>query len=142
MAVWKIEIDGRPFEVDVQRLEPDSATVVVDGRTYQVGIEAASPAPVALPGVASRRALPAPVAVAPTAAPSAAQGVLNSPLPGMILDVLVQVGDRVEAGQVVLKIEAMKMENEVRAVVAGGVQQVFVQKGDTVLDGAKLMLIG
>ncbi len=143
MAVWMIEIEGQTFEVDVQSLEAGRATVVVDGQSYDVGWD--EPEGQIAP-VSSVAGLPSPTPTAPVAAPAsrgpALEGAVASPLPGMVLDVLVAVGDSVEKGQVVVKLEAMKMANEVRCGLAGTVAAVLVRKGDTVDQGAPLLRIG
>ena len=84
------------------------------------------------------------VAPAPAAAPAAAadgQKVL-SPMPGTILSVNVSVGFAVKAGEVILILEAMKMENEIVAPCDGTVKQLAVQKGSTVATDALLAVVG
>ena len=88
---------------------------------------------------------PAPAAAKPAAAPApAASGAgkqVASPLPGVIIDVNVNVGDAVKAGQQVAVLEAMKMENSIEASQAGTVTAVHVSKGDSVLEGAPIITI-
>jgi biotin carboxyl carrier protein len=69
-------------------------------------------------------------------------GLIKSPMPGRVLKVLVAEGDEVHAGQSVVVVEAMKMENEIKATKAGPVKQIFAQAGATVESGAKLLSIG
>ena len=141
MATWTIQIEGQSYEVDVQSLEAGYASVAVDGKAYDVSWEepeGATPvvAPAAAPAAAS-------AAVAPAARPAAAgTGVVTSPLPGLVLELLVKQGDVVEQGDVVVKIEAMKMANEIRSDVAGTVAELLVRAGDTVDEGAHLLRIG
>ena len=103
--------------------------VNVNGTAYEVTVEevvgGAAPAPVA----AAPAAAPAP---APVAAPAGAGEQVKSPMPGNILSVNVNVGDTVAEGQVLMILEAMKMENEIMAPKAGKVTSVNVQKGATV----------
>ncbi len=66
---------------------------------------------------------------------------MASPLPGVIIDVNVNVGDAVKAGQQVAVLEAMKMENSIEASQAGTVTAVHVSKGDSVLEGAPIITI-
>ncbi|MFH1463002.1 MAG: biotin/lipoyl-containing protein [Pseudomonadota bacterium] len=144
MARWNIEIDGESYEVDVKRFEDGLAKVVVNGALYEVAwrdVEGARPAPAAVaPAAAPSRMMPSP---APAASHGMApRGVVASPLPGLILDVLVKPGDNVRRGQVVVKLEAMKMANEVRSQVSGKVHDVYVSKGETVDEGAHLLRIG
>lgn len=67
--------------------------------------------------------------------------LVTAPMPGSILDVLVKVGDQVSAGDTVVKLEAMKMENDLQAPLAGVVQEVRVNKGDNVSVGEILVVI-
>ena len=86
---------------------------------------------------------PAPAA-APKAAPqpAAGSGCVAAPIPGTVTQVLVKVGDKVNAGDVVLKLEAMKMENEITATATGTVKAVHVEKGAQVQDSQVLIEIG
>lgn len=68
-------------------------------------------------------------------------GTVQSPLPGIITEVKVKVGDKVSIGQTLAKLEAMKMENSIEAEVNGSVTEVYVSKGDSVLEGTALMKI-
>lgn len=80
-----------------------------------------------------------------TATASAPQGkgeVVTAPLPGVILDIKVKVGDAVKAGQTVAVLEAMKMENEIESTASGTVTAVNAGKGDSVLEGAAIITIG
>ena len=145
MAVWKIEIEDQQFEVDVKRLEAGLAKVVVGGTLYEVAWSedrqqpAVTPAAAALPGPEPVAALPRRRAASTGMSP---RGMVSSPLPGLIIDLLCEPGDKVRRGQVVIKIEAMKMANEVRAQVSGTVREVFVKEGETVDEGAHLLRIG
>lgn len=134
-------------------------TAIVNGKTYEVEIERAStgrsighapapavapaPAPAAPAPAAAPAAAPAPAAPAPAAAPSPAAngGAVVSPMPGSILDVHVKPGDTVAEGQVVVTLEAMKMEIEVKAENAGVVSAVNVKKGDMVESGSVLVTL-
>lgn len=124
--------------------------VVVDGTAYTVEVEslgagAAMPAPVAAPVAAAPAVTPAAPAAAETpAAPAAvAEGAstVTAPMPGKILNVKVNVGDSVNNGDLVLLLEAMKMENEVFATASGKVTEVRVKSGDSVNTGDVLLVI-
>ena len=111
-------------------------TITVNGTPYNVTVEetaaGAAPAPVAAP---APKAAPA-AAPAPKAAPAAAGAVaVNAPMPGTILDVKVVAGTAVKAGDVLVILEAMKMENEIVAPQDGTVAAVNVKKGDSVNSG-------
>lgn len=110
--------------------------VNVNGSLYEIEIEemdasAAKRAPAAAPAPAAK----------PAAAPVGAGTKVNAPMPGTILDVKVQAGQSVKRGQVLVILEAMKMENEIVATKAGTVAQVAVSKGAVVETGAPLVVI-
>lgn len=114
--------------------------VNVNGSLYEIEIEemdasAAKRAPAAAPAPA-----PAP-AVKPAAAPVGAGTKVNAPMPGTILDVKVQAGQSVKRGQVLVILEAMKMENEIQAPCDGKITGVNVRKGDSVETAALLCTI-
>ena len=114
----------------------------VNGNSYEVEVEeiggAVSAAPAAPAAPAAKPAAPAPAA---PAAPAAGEKV-NCPMPGNILDVRVNVGDEVKEGDILMILEAMKMENEILAPCAGKVATVAVAKGATVNSGDLLVVIG
>ena len=97
----------------------------------------AAPAPVK----AAPAPTPTPVAAPAPAAPAGAGKPVTSPLPGVIIEVSVKVGDTVKAGQQVAVLEAMKMENAIETVSAGTVTAIHVNKGDSVLEGAPIVTI-
>ena len=124
--------------------------VTLNGRTYEVEVEAgkamlldeyeaiAPAAPATAPAAA-----PAPVA-APSAAPAASLAVgepVKAPMPGVVLKVQVQQGQAVKAGQVLVILEAMKMENEIVAPKDGTVAQIVAAKGASVESGAPLVIL-
>mgnify|MGYP003207678823 CR=1 FL=1 len=99
-------------------------TVTVNGVAYNVTVEENTNGA-------------APVAAAPAAAPAAAGSVpVNAPMPGTILDIKVKAGTAVKAGDVVMILEAMKMENEISAPQDGTIASIDVRKGDTVNSGS------
>lgn len=117
--------------------------ITINGETYEVEVEdlggetPARRAPLATAPAAPVRA-PEPQPVAKPAAPAtpiAGAGAVTAPMPGTILDVKVGVGDKVESGQVVLILEAMKMENEIVAPAAGTVKAVHVSREAAVNPG-------
>ena len=129
--------------------------VTVNGKVYSVTVEktgAAAPAaaapvmaaPVAAPVAApAPAAAPAPVAApAPAAAAPVAGEAVTAPMPGNILKVNVTAGQAVKEGDVLVVLEAMKMENEILAPKACTVKQVLVSKGATVDTGATLVVLG
>ena len=114
--------------------------VNVNGTVYEVELEEitdAAAAPVAAPAAAPAPAAPA----APVAAAPANGEKVCAPMPGNILKVNVVAGQTVKEGDVLLLLEAMKMENEIMAPKSGTVTQVPAQKGATVESGAPLVFI-
>lgn len=157
MKEYKYSINGNEYTVAIIDLEGNTAAVEVNGTSYKVDIlsEVAAPAPrpKAAPAAPAAPATPAPAPAAtaapatpaPAAAPASSGATgkpVLSPLPGVILDVKVQVGDQVKAGQTVAILEAMKMENSINAECDGVVTAVKVAKGDSILEGSDIILIG
>lgn len=160
MKEYKYRINGNEYNVAVIDLDGNTAAVEVNGTSYKVDIlgeelnivkrPTAAPAPtvaapVATPAPAPAPAAPAPVAPAapaPTAAPAGSGKPVLSPLPGVILDLKVNVGDQVKAGQTVAILEAMKMENNINAECDGTVTAIKVAKGDSIPEGSEILLIG
>lgn len=160
MGKYNFRINGHDYQVDVNSVEGGIADVTVNGTDYKVELADAVPAPAqqavrpapqtvstGAPAVTPQTTAPATQAAqtAQTATSSAPQGkgeVVTAPLPGVILDIKVKVGDVVKAGQTVAVLEAMKMENEIEATASGTVTAVNAGKGDSVLEGAAIITIG
>ena len=131
---YKITLKGTTYEVEVEKGE----AMILDE------YEAKSPVPPAPAAAAPVAAAAAPVAAAPAAAAPAAVAAgtpVTSPLPGNIFAIKVKEGDAVKAGDVLIVIEAMKMENDVCAPCDGVVKQIAVSKGAMVATGDTLVVI-
>ena len=138
MKEYKYKINGNLYNVAIGDIEDNSAHVEVNGTHYTVEMEkkpkaAPAPKPVVRPAVKP--------AAAPAARPAAAKSGVKSPLPGVILDIKVNVGDEVKKGQTVIILEAMKMENSINADKDGKVTAINVSKGESVLEGTDLVII-
>jgi biotin carboxyl carrier protein len=148
MRRYQLTIGDKIYEIEVLSLKGDQAQVLVNGRTYEVKFRPLTPgAAPAAPQLAPPRPAAPPRPGAPVAPPpekpagAAAPGMVTAPMPGSILDVLVQVGDQVPAGATVVKLEAMKMENDLQSAVSGVVKEVWVNKGDNVSVGDVLVVV-
>jgi biotin carboxyl carrier protein len=143
MNLKKYIINDIEYNVAVNSVTNDRAEVTVNGVVYQVKIENANTsAPVTMPMAESVDVASAPVEAPAVVAPSGSGKPINSPLPGVIVGIKVKVGDKVKAGQVVAMLEAMKMENEIQSEYDGIVLSVNVSQGDSILEGAPIVIIG
>ena len=143
MKEYKYTIEGNKYEVAINEVNDTTAKVTVNGAEYTVEWEKPveeKPVVKVKPAVAKPTAPAAPSTAAPAAAPVSGNAI-KTPLPGVIIDVKVNVGDTVAKGQTVVVLEAMKMENNINADRDGKVTAIHVAKGDTVADGAVLVVL-
>lgn len=150
MKKYKFIINGNKYSVDIDKIEDNKAQIEVNGTPYSVEMEMSEmenmpKAPktvvkIAAPAAPKAAAATATVATAPTA--NSGGSVIKSPLPGTILDVFVREGDTVKAGQHLLLLEAMKMENNIDADKEGVVKSIKVNRGNSVMEGDPLIIIG
>jgi biotin carboxyl carrier protein len=118
---FKVTISGNTYEVEVERLTDDSR----NGQSKE-----------------PLKAPPKPVKITKPNTMPPGGGVISAPMPGTVLDVRVSKGDNVEAGQIILILEAMKMENEIIAPARGTITSVHVGNGDPVSAGEIMIKIG
>ena len=155
MGKYNFRINGHDYQVDVNSVEGGIADVTVNGTDYKVELADAVPAPAqqavrpapqtvftGAPAVTPQATAPQAAQAATASAPQGKGEVVTAPLPGVILDIKVKVGDAVKAGQTVAVLEAMKMENEIESTASGTVTAVNAGKGDSVLEGAAIITIG
>ena len=160
MSQYKFKINGKEFEVAVNSIENNIASVNVNGVDYSVeldstpethatlAINAGGAAPSNTPAAPGLPTSPATAGSVPASAvrpegrnEAGAGKKIVSPLPGVIIDVCVNVGDSVKRGQKIAVIEAMKMENDILAESDGTVSAIYVKKTDSVLEGADIASI-
>ena len=149
MKNYKFKINGNEYSVDINEVEGQEIKLDVNGTPYTVTVDkemrAQKPRTTIVSSAPSPRVAAAAGEVQRASAPKpggAANGTkVATPLPGTILDVFVNVGDQVKAGQRVVLLEAMKMENNIEADTDGTVTSVNVRKGDSVLEGDTLIVI-
>ena len=151
MNKYQYIVQGVDYEVEIEEVEGNIAKVNVNGIPFEVELQ--KPINAAKHPTMTRPKVEAPKPAAPTpppatapapqpAAPAGAGAPLKAPLPGTITEVKVQQGQTVNVGDVVLVLEAMKMQNNIEAEYAGTVTSITVKAGDTVMEGAVLMTIG
>ena len=136
---YKIKTNGVEYEVHIHKVEGNKAQLTVNNVDFEVEVEGIAVNPTRMTNK-PEKAIPAETAaIKPQTTKSAANG-FKSPLPGAILEVNVKVGDTVKAGQVLLILESMKMENNILAERDGTVEKVNCAKGDAVLEGDVLLI--
>lgn len=140
MSDYVLSVNGREYRVRIAEITPQQAKVMVDDVEYTADLvsisRAPSPAPIAArsePRSASAATRPAP------AAPAGSHGNVRAPLPGLVLEIKVREGSTVKAGDPLVILEAMKMENVIPAPHNGTVRKVFVAGGDSVGEGDPLL---
>jgi biotin carboxyl carrier protein len=153
MSKYQYKVQGVDYEVEIEEVEGNIAKVNVNGIPFEVELQkpinAAKHPQLSKPKVEAPKpvAAAAPVEAAPAAAPqpaalAGAGSPIKAPLPGTITEIKVQQGQQVNVGDVVLVLEAMKMQNNIEAEYAGTVTSITVKAGDTVMEGAVLLTIG
>jgi len=149
MSEYVLKINEKEYRAEVSEINAEFALIRVNGREFRVGLqqlalsklmpvetkksEPRTEAAVAMPAV--RPALEAPPAGGDVS------NIVKSPLPGLIVDIKANEGEKVKAGQIIVVMEAMKMENQIQATIDGTVKKIFVKKGDNVAEGDSLIEI-
>ena len=147
MKNYNFTIDGEAFTARIVEHNEDKVVVDLNGTSYEVELAAEEPAAFAAASSpaapVSRRPVKAPStpSVPAAAAVPAGSGSVTAPIPGVVKQIQVAVGDKVTEDTVVIVLEAMKMENQIPAAVAGTVNKIAVALGDSVLDGQLLIQI-
>ena len=139
MKEFKYTIDGQEYKVQIEDVEGNIASVNVNGEAFKVEMEQeAEPEK-------KKVVLGQPTAAEEREATSAASvntaNALKAPLPGVVTEIKVAVGDEVKAGDVVVVLEAMKMANNLEAEKDGKVTAICVKNGESVLEDAPLVVI-
>ena len=145
MKKFKFTINGNQYDTEVISVEEGISEVVVNGTKYTVELEQSISVPktpklVRSISVPSTDVHPSVSKTRNPAAPKGA-GTIQSPLPGSIIRILVNVGDEVKIGQRLLVLEAMKMENSIESDKAGNVKSIHKQEGESVMEGDILITI-
>ena len=159
MKTYQYKVQGVDYEVEITEVEGKIAKVNVNGIPFEIEMQkpinaakhpalaatkkTASAAPAEAPATPAPAAAPAPAKPAPQAAAPAGTGTpVKAPLPGTINAINVKVGDKVGVGDIVIVLEAMKMQNNIEAEQAGTITSITVNVGDSVMEGAVMLTIG
>jgi len=150
MNKYQYKVQGVDYDVEIEEVEGNVAKVNVNGIRFDVELKQPinptsslkkvhieAPKPVARPAAPAA----APAAAAPKPAATGAGSPIKAPLPGTITELKVNVGDKVSQGDVVLVLEAMKMQNNIESEYSGTVSSIAVKQGETVMEGAVLLTI-
>ena len=149
MNKFEYKVQGVDYEVEIEEMEGNIAKVSVNGIPFEVELK--QPINPAKAITRPKVVAPAPAAAAPAApvarpaapaAPAGAGSPVKAPLPGTISSINVKVGDKVNVGDTVVVLEAMKMQNNIEAENSGTVSSILVNQGDSVMEGATLITIG
>jgi biotin carboxyl carrier protein len=123
----KVTVDGEEFEVDIER-DGETWKVRVGGREFSIQVDSG------VPGEVTRRSTG-------RGRRKNRSGTISSSIPGKVVSLHAAVGDRVEEGEVLLILEAMKMQNEIQAPIPGTVSEVNCESGDSVEANVPLVII-
>jgi biotin carboxyl carrier protein len=137
---WRISLDGQPVNADAVEIAPNTLSLLLDGQSYEVHI---TPSPDGVLKLQTALQEFTAEVADPRAWRGRRHGALEAegrqqvvaPMPGKVVRVLVEAGDRVEAGQGLLVVEAMKMQNEIRSPKGGTVERLHVKEGQPVNAG-------
>jgi len=136
---YNVKVEGRVYAVEIENINARPVIAFVDGERFEVMPEQSTSAEatreaIDLKGEMEPKTIDQKkvLAVYPSPNPALSGNALTAPLPGTIVEVFVKPGEKVEAGQVVVVIEAMKMKNSIRSVYSGTVSEVLISAGQSV----------
>jgi len=134
--IMKVVVNGNPYEIEIENINESPMSVAVNGQTYQVTLEAEK-GQITSPIISNSVPVPSikPVIMAPKpqqVAAASSSNEMRSPMPGLILDIVVKPGSKVSRGQNMMALEAMKMKNAIRAPKDGIIQSIAVSEGQKV----------
>lgn len=146
MKKFKFKIHGAEYDTEIISIEDNKAEISINGTIYEVEVDkelevSKTPRLMRSVAVPSTDIHPSQSKTASPTAPKGA-GNIKSPLPGVILDIHVRENDHVKIGQKLITLEAMKMENNINADRDGKISLIKVSKGDNVMEGEVLIVIG
>ncbi len=140
MNKYQYKVQGVDYDVEIEEVEGNVAKVNVNGVRFDVEMKQ----PINPSSTLKKVHVEAPAAAPAEAKPMApgAGSAIKAPLPGTVIELKVNVGDKVNTGDIVLVLEAMKMQNNIESEFSGTVTSITVKQGETVMEGAVLMTIG
>jgi biotin carboxyl carrier protein len=140
MSTYIVNVNGESYSVALKERRGTTLTILVDGREYSVSV---APKPTVSAFVSSDATSPALNQAAPLSgkATASTSAELLAPIPGIVSDLKVAEGQQVSAGETVVVLEAMKMENPIKAHRSGRITRIHVKRGDEVAHGAPLVSI-
>lgn len=144
MKKFSFTIRGNKYDVELHNIEENIAEVEVNGSIYEVEINKEIKTPKTPKLVRSQvvHTSTTDKIASPQTPQVKVSGGIAAPLPGTILEIKVKIGDKVKPGDILLIMEAMKMENNIKADREGEIKAINVNKGDSVLEGDPLIEIG
>jgi biotin carboxyl carrier protein len=142
MREYLLSIGEKDYKAEVKEINAQEAVVIINGVEYRVKLKQLGQNQ----QIPERKTIEKKTASTPMAATQVkttheSANTITSPLPGLILEISVKEGDSVKAGQTVLIMESMKMENQIQAPYDGIVKKILVKNGDNVLEGENLLEI-
>ena len=146
VAGWRVTLDGRPVAVDAVEISPNALSILLDGQSFEINV---TPSPDGKLKLQTGTQEFTAVVIDPRAwsgrrhsnAEAEGRQQVVAPMPGKIVRILVKAGDQVEAGQGLLVVEAMKMQNEIRSPKSGTVERVLASEGQPVNAGEVLCIV-
>jgi biotin carboxyl carrier protein len=142
MPVYRVTVGDQEYTVEIENPRARPVRAIVDGEPVEVHVEESAEATAPATEAVEPPASTVSTAVrTPTTVPAAGAGSVTAPLPGTVVSINVEEGDAVEPGQELCVLEAMKMNNPIRATRSGTVQKVHVQVGEQVQHGAPLFTL-
>jgi biotin carboxyl carrier protein len=145
-VAWRVTLDGRPVAVDAVEIAPNTLSILLNGQSFEVNVSSSPDGKLKLQ-TGSREFIAE--VIDPRAWSGRRHGSVEAqgrqqivaPMPGKVVRLLVEEGDRVEAGQGLLVVEAMKMQNEIRSPKGGTVERVLAKEGQAVNAGDVLCVV-
>jgi len=141
MFKCKFTIDNEPYEVEIKAITGPIASVIVNGEEQTVSIDEcdqldgrAEPPAAQAQRAAPRPSVPPPPANKPSMPPAGGDNLIRTPMPGVIIEIAISVGQQIKQGETVVKLESMKMENRIVAPKDGIVKEILIKEGQDIAE--------